>query len=124
MATSPPDLPGYSAGLFHDRRFLDRALPAPVVFDDRRLKGPAPQLRYLEIDLAGAGRQRPIVTAGSGVLSSLAPFITSRPAKLVRLSIQHRVQRLLHRTTNHLAKMVSDPGFIDLDHLTHRILRW
>ena len=24
--------------------------------------------------------------------------------------------------SNHLAKMVSDPGFIDLDHLTHQIL--
>ena len=52
----------------------------------------------------------------------MAPFITAGAAELVCLSIQHRIQRLFHRATNHLAKMVSDPGFIDLDHLTHRIL--
>src|SRR3954469_14869937 len=28
----------------------------------------------------------------------------------------------LHRATNQLAKMVPDTGFIDLDHLTHRLL--
>ena len=30
--------------------------------------------------------------------------------------------RLFHRPTHHLAKMIADPRFIDLDHLTHRLL--
>ena len=42
--------------------------------------------------------------------------------ELVCLSIQHGIQRLFHRATNQLAKMVPDTGFIDLDHLTHRLL--
>jgi hypothetical protein len=33
---------------------------------------------------------------------------------------KHRVQRLLHRSTNYLVEMVSDRGFIDLDNLAHR----
>jgi len=51
-----------------------------------------------------------------------AALVTSGPAKLVRLSVQHRVQHFLHRSTNHLAEMVSDPGFIDRDDLAHRLL--
>ena len=64
-----------------------------------------------------------IVAAGPGVLPSLACARNGRhPRQLVCLSIQQwRISDLFHRATNHLAKMVSDPGFIDLDHLTHRI---
>ena len=97
-------------------------LPPPVAFDDRSLKGLAPQLRNLEINLAGAGLQRPFIAASAGILPSFATFVTCCPAKLVRLSIQHGIQRLLDRPTNHLAKMVSNPGFIDLDDLAHRLL--
>src|SRR3954471_24085848 len=43
-------------------------------------------------------------------------------AELVCLSIQHGIQRLFHHATNQLAKMVPDTGFINLDHLTHRLL--
>jgi hemolysin D len=42
----------------------------------------APQLRYLEIDLAGTGLQRPLVTASTGILPSLTALVTSSPAKL------------------------------------------
>ena len=105
-----------------DQRFLDRALPAAVPLDDRGLEGLAPQLWYLEAYFAGAGLQRSFVAASSGVLPRLAPFITARATELVCLSIQHRIQCLFHRATNHLTQMVSDPGFIDLDHLTHRLL--
>ena len=50
-----------------------------------------------EIDLAGAGLQRPFVTASPGVLPGLAALVTPGPAQLVRLSIQHGVQRLFNR---------------------------
>ena len=43
---------------------------------------------------------------------------TSPATKPVRLSIQHRVQRLLDRSTNHLTKMIPDPRLINLDHLS------
>ena len=43
---------------------------------------------------------------------------TSPATKPVRLSIQHRVQRLLDRSTNHLIKMIPDPRLINLDHLS------
>ena len=100
--------PHRNAGQIHlDQRLLDRALPPPVAFDDRSLKGLAPQLRDLEIDLAGTGLQRPLVAASPGILPSLAAFVTPSSAKLVRLSIQHGVQRLFNSPTNHLAKMVS-----------------
>jgi hypothetical protein len=105
-----------------DQCLLHRALPAAVPLNDRSLEGLAPQLWNLEAYFAGAGLQRPIVAASPGVLPSLAALVTAGTAQLVCLSIQHGVQRLFHRATNHLAKMVSDPGFIDLDHLTHRIL--
>jgi hypothetical protein len=55
-------------------------------------------------------------------LPSLAALIATSSAELVRLGIQHGVQRLFHRATDHLTEMVSNPGFIDLDHLTHRLL--
>src|SRR6185436_15054507 len=105
-----------------DQCLLHRALPAAVPLNDRSLEGLTPQLWNLEVYFAGAGLQRPIVAASTGVLPSLTAFVTAGTAQLVCLSIQHGVQRLFHRATNHLAKMVSDPGFIDLDHLTHRIL--
>src|SRR4029077_385939 len=57
-----------------------------------------------------------------GVLPSLAALVTAGTAELVCFSIQHGVQRLFHRATNHLAKMIANPRFIDLDHLTHRLL--
>ena len=105
-----------------DQRFLDRALTPAVAFDDRCLEGLPPQLGNLEVHLAGAGLQRSFVAASPGILPSLAAFITPGAAKLVGLGIQHGVQSLFHRATNHLAKMVPDPGFINLDHLTHRLL--
>src|SRR3954466_2301336 len=76
----------------------------------------------LEIDLASTGLQRPLVAASPRILPSLATLVTSCTAKLVCFSIQHGVQGLLHRPTNHLAKMVSNPCFIDLNHLAHRLL--
>src|SRR5258708_32388675 len=105
-----------------DQRFLDRALAAAVPVDDRRLKGLAAQLWNLEIYFARAGLQCPLIAAGPGVLPSLAALVTTSAAELVCLSIQHGIQRLFHRATNQLAKMVPDTGFIDLDHLTHRLL--
>ena len=68
--------------------------PAPVAFDDRSLKGLAPQLRDLEIDVPGACLQRPFITASPGILPSLAALVTSSSAKPVRFGIQHGVQRL------------------------------
>jgi hypothetical protein len=49
--------------------------------------------RDLEIDLAGADLQRPIVTASPGVLPSLAALVTAGTAELVCFGIQHGVQR-------------------------------
>src|SRR6476660_10500319 len=105
-----------------DQRLLDRALAAAVPVDDRRLKGLAAQLWNLEIHFARAGLQCPLIAAGPGVLTSLAALVAASAAELVCLSIQHGIQRLFHRATNQLAKMVPDTGFIDLDHLTHRLL--
>jgi hypothetical protein len=65
------------------------------------------ELRDLEIDLAGAGLQRPIVTASPGVLPSLAALVAAGTAELVCFGIQHGVQRLFHRATHHLAKMIA-----------------
>src|SRR4051812_14472503 len=105
-----------------DQRLLDRALAAAVPVDDRRLKGLAAQLWNFEIYFARAGLQCPLIAAGPRVLTSLAALVTASAAELVCLSIQHGIQRLFHRATNQLAKMVPDTGFIDLDHLTHRLL--
>ena len=32
-----------------------------------------------------------------------------------------RRQRLFNRSPNHLTKMVANPGFVDLNHLAHRL---
>jgi hypothetical protein len=50
------------------------------------------------------------------------PAHCERICTLPRLGIQHGVQRLFHGATDHLTEMLSNPGFIDLDHLTHRLL--
>ena len=56
----------------------------------------------------------PLLGLGVDELRWLAPVRS--------FGIQHGVQRLFHRPTHHLAKMIADPRFIDLDHLTHRLL--
>jgi hypothetical protein len=43
-------------------------------------------------------------------------------AELVCFGIQQGVQRLFYSPTHHLVKMIADPSFIDLDHLTHRLI--
>src|SRR5271163_1656069 len=105
-----------------DQRLLNRALPPAVAFYDRRLEGLPAQLGNLEVHFTGAGLQRSLVAASPSVLAGLTALVTTCAAKLVCLGIQHRVQRVFHRVTNQLAKMVPDTGFIDLDHLTHRLL--
>ena len=64
--------------------------------------------------------QRPVVTAGPGIDTLGAALVAPSSAQLVRLGIEHRVQRLLDRPPDHLAEVVADPGFIDLDDLAHR----
>jgi hypothetical protein len=109
------------AGEVHlDQRLLDRALPAPIALDDRRLEGLPPQLRDLQADLAGPGLQRALIAAGTRVLSRLAALVAPGAAQSVRLGVQHRIQRLLDRPANNLAKVIPDPSLIDLDHLAHR----
>src|SRR5271168_2558988 len=105
-----------------DQRLLNRALPPAVAFYDRRLEGLPAQLGNLEVHFTGAGLQRSLVAASPSVLAGLTALVTACAAKLVCLGIQHRVQRVFHRVTNQLAKMVPDTGVIDLDHLTHRLL--
>src|SRR5208282_4698629 len=105
-----------------DQRLLDRALPPAIAFYDRCLEGLPAQLGNLEVHFTGAGLQRSLVAASPSVLAGLTALVTACAAKLVCLGIQHRVQRVFHRVTNQLAKMVPDTGFIDLDHLTHRLL--
>lgn len=104
-----------------DQRLLDRALAPAVTLDDGRLEGLAPKLRNLEVYFARYCEQRPFVAAGPGVLPALSAFVTSCTAKPIRFGIQQRVEGLLDRPTNHLAKMIPDPGFINLDDLAHRL---
>ena len=64
--------------------------------------------------------QRPVVTAGPGIDPVGASLVAPSPAQLVCLGIEHCVERLLNRSTDHLAEVVADPGLIDLDDLPHR----
>ena len=80
-----------------DQHLLDRGLASAVAFDDRSLKGLAPQLRYLEIDVPGTGLQHPLAAASPGIVPSFAAFVTGHSPKLIRLSIQRGVQRLRRR---------------------------
>jgi hypothetical protein len=104
-----------------NQRLLDRALAPTVTLDDGRLEGQAPKLRNLEVYFARYCVQRPLVAAGPGVPPALGAFVTSCTAKPIRFGIQQRVEGLFDRPTNHLAKMIPDPGFINLDDLTHRL---
>ena len=116
------DPPHRDAGEVHlDQRLLDRALPAPVALDDRRLEGLPPQLRNLQADLAGPRLQRPLVVARAGVLARLAALVAPGAAQPVRLGVEHRVQRFLDRPAHHLAEVIPDPRLVDLDHLAHRL---
>jgi hypothetical protein len=63
------------------------------------------------------GVQFTFVAAGPGVLPALAAFVTPCAAKSIRFRIQQRVEGLLNRPPHHLAKMIPDPGFINLDDL-------
>src|SRR6478735_4465811 len=72
------DPPHRDAGEIHlDQRLLDRALPAPVALDDRRLERLAPQLRDLQ---AGLRFQRAFIAASARVLPRLAALIASGAA--------------------------------------------
>jgi hypothetical protein len=51
----------------------------------------------------------------------LAAFITSCAAKPIGFRIQQRIERLFNRAPDHLAEMIPDPGFINLDDLAHRL---
>jgi hypothetical protein len=53
-----------------------------------------------------------------GVLPALSTSCTAKP---IRFGVQQRVEGLLDRPTNHLVKIIPDPGFINLDDLTHRL---
>ena len=104
-----------------DQRFLDRTLPPAVALDDRCLKGLAPQLRNLEVHFPGHGVQRALIATGPGILPTLAAFITSCTTKPISFRIQQRVEGFLNRSTHHLAEMIPDTGFINLDDLAHRL---
>jgi hypothetical protein len=67
-----------------------------------------------EIDLAGAGLQRPLVTVSASVLPGFAALLACSAAKLVRLGIKHGIQRLFDSPTNPFAKIVPNSGFIKL----------
>jgi len=60
--------------------------------------------------------QRAFVAAGPGILPALSAFV-----KPIRFRVQQGVEGLLNRPTNHLAEMIPDPGFINLDDLAHRL---
>jgi hypothetical protein len=62
--------------------------------------------------------QRAFVAAGPGVLAALSAFVTSCTAKPIRFGIQ---QCPFNISSNHLAKMISDPGFINLNDVPHRL---
>ncbi len=64
--------------------------------------------------------QRPVVAAGPGIDPISAALVASSPAQLVCLGIEHRVERLLNRSTDHLTEVVTNPGLINLDDLPHR----
>ena len=57
------------------------------------------------------------VAPGPRVLAFGAALIASRPAELIRLSVQQSVQRLLYRAADHLVQMLLNPAFVDLNHL-------
>src|SRR6478609_2521065 len=104
-----------------DQRFLDRALPPTIALDDRCLEGLAPQLGNLEVHFPGHGVQRTLVAAGPGILPALAAFVTPCTTKSIGFGIQQCVEGLFDRATHHLAEMVPDPSFINLDDLAHRL---
>jgi hypothetical protein len=79
------------------------------------LEGLASQLRDLEVYFSRYRMQRASVAAGPGILPALIAFITSRTAKPIRFRVQQGVEGLLNRPTNHLAEMIPNPGFINLD---------
>src|SRR3954466_12468627 len=70
-----------------DQCFLHGTLSSAVTLNDGRLEGLAPQLRNLEVDLASAGLQRPLIAASAGILPSFAALVTSCTAKLVCFGI-------------------------------------
>jgi hypothetical protein len=65
--------------------------------------------------------QRAFVAAGPGILPALAAFVTPCTTKPIGFRIQQCVEGLLNRPTNHLAEMIPNPGFINLDDLAHRL---
>ena len=62
-----------------------------------------------------------IVTAYPRILATFAPLVLPRPAQMVRLGIQQRVQRLLHRRTDHLVQMRTDLPIVNLNHSAKRL---
>ena len=74
---------------------------------------------YLQADLAGLRLKRPSVVTRPRILAALAALVSACAAQPVRFRIQHRIQRLLDRATNHLAKVVANARLVDLNDLSH-----
>lgn len=61
--------------------------------------------------------------AGPGVDAIRRPLVTLRPAQLVRLGIEHLVQRRLHGRTNKLVEMPSHGLAVNLNHISDLFTR-
>ena len=81
------------------------------------------ELRDLQLDLAGLGVQLAFVMPGPLIGPSLGPLVALGVTEVIRLGVEHGVERLLHRRTHHLPEVLLDLAFIDFDDLTQVLLR-
>ena len=110
------DPPHTHSGQVHlDQSFFHRRLAPRVTLNGSRLEGQIAQLRNRQCHIPGLGLQMPIIAARPYALAAFAVFILPCSAKLVRLRIQQRVQRLFHRGPNHLVQVRLDAPFINLN---------
>ena len=94
---------------------LDRGLPAPVAFYDRRLESLTPELGNLQLHLAGARLQLPIVAPCPRILPRLRALIALGIAQTIRLRLQKRVQRLLDAAAHDLAQVILNALVVNPD---------
>ena len=73
------------------------------------------QRGHFQLNLTSLGVQLSFIMTGSAVNSRLGSFIPSGTAKLIRLGVEHVVERFFNRAANHLTEMIPDLCLINFD---------
>jgi len=106
-----------------------RKCPSPsdtflrLPFNNSGFKFGVPQFGHFQLNLARGSVKAAFVMAGPTVGPLIRPLIPPGIAQLIRLGVQHLIERLFHCGTHQLAKVRLNLRFIDFDRIAQVLVR-